>query len=468
MFRRKLMTFLMGGLAVVTVSVLILFWIGHRNFFYCEIPCGAQQFGVMTDGVRCAFLHWQDHSTELADAQGGWRPPSGAAKYTERRIKKWRSAMSAISPPTVRTWRHEHFVDFRNYLRSRWLRITTGDDDRVPIDQWDRSSEPKSMYYWRTCRIVTTPDWFPILLSGSPLLIWTSLVAFRSVRRVKRTKRGQCLQCGYQLLVDNEYCPECGRLPDRHPRYAAANGHSLTKRTKRFLLGSGLMTFVMGGWALSAAAATSIARLSNAQPVYIELPLETGQIGWFMDSRRWVMSHWANESIDGEDSIPGAGEHFMGMPRDIKWRWMKMENDSGSETSKTWCFQHVVESRSYRRTPLGIFTNMNSVPFEQWNRNAEAENLFSWGIRRSIVTPVWLPGFALAGPVLMWLALVSIRSIRRNFRGNRSRCIDCGYQLIDENDDCPECGLHREIRQADSPQQAGDSSLNHPVDGYDD
>ena len=45
------------------------------------------------------------------------------------------------------------------------------------------------------------------------------LPLMRRARRAKRRSRGQCEACGYQLLLGQPQCPECGAQIDWPPIY---------------------------------------------------------------------------------------------------------------------------------------------------------------------------------------------------------------------------------------------------------
>jgi hypothetical protein len=61
---------------------------------------------------------------------------------------------------------------------------------------------------------IYAPHWLLVLLFAIPSTVWFALVT----RSRARSRRGYCVQCGYDLRATPERCPECGWLAD-----AAAN-----------------------------------------------------------------------------------------------------------------------------------------------------------------------------------------------------------------------------------------------------
>lgn len=68
----------------------------------------------------------------------------------------------------------------------------------------------KSVTYW-----VRAPYWWLALLSFLPVTPFI-LSTFRHVRRSRRTRRQQCVNCGYDLRASGDVRPECGE-PVRPP-----------------------------------------------------------------------------------------------------------------------------------------------------------------------------------------------------------------------------------------------------------
>ena len=55
--------------------------------------------------------------------------------------------------------------------------------------------------------LAIVPHWAVAL----PLLAWSAWRVFGpAARRQRRVKRGQCVQCGYDLRASTGRCPECG------------------------------------------------------------------------------------------------------------------------------------------------------------------------------------------------------------------------------------------------------------------
>ena len=49
-----------------------------------------------------------------------------------------------------------------------------------------------------------------------PAIIATALLLAGSIRRRKRLRSGQCVQCGYDLRASSGVCPECGMNVEKH------------------------------------------------------------------------------------------------------------------------------------------------------------------------------------------------------------------------------------------------------------
>ncbi|MGA2499839.1 MAG: hypothetical protein ABSH20_19045 [Tepidisphaeraceae bacterium] len=56
--------------------------------------------------------------------------------------------------------------------------------------------------------ILWIPQWLPVGL----LSIWPATRLRTLVRRWRRHRKGQCLECGYDLRATPERCPECGKV----------------------------------------------------------------------------------------------------------------------------------------------------------------------------------------------------------------------------------------------------------------
>jgi hypothetical protein len=57
-----------------------------------------------------------------------------------------------------------------------------------------------------TMRIASFPHWTPIIL----FLILPAIRLNQILRRRRRIRRGQCVECGYDLRASSDRCPECG------------------------------------------------------------------------------------------------------------------------------------------------------------------------------------------------------------------------------------------------------------------
>jgi hypothetical protein len=60
-----------------------------------------------------------------------------------------------------------------------------------------------------SARLLMVPHWFLVVLAALPALAW----ATARLRRIRRTRRGRCPACGYDLRASPERCPECGAVP---------------------------------------------------------------------------------------------------------------------------------------------------------------------------------------------------------------------------------------------------------------
>ena len=68
--------------------------------------------------------------------------------------------------------------------------------------------EPPSVDSTRTTfRVLVVPYWFVLLVTAAAPAYWLGVT--RRTRR--RTARGECLGCGYDLRASTGRCPECGR-----------------------------------------------------------------------------------------------------------------------------------------------------------------------------------------------------------------------------------------------------------------
>jgi hypothetical protein len=65
------------------------------------------------------------------------------------------------------------------------------------------------------------PAWYPLGLVSLPLLVYLLIQGVKTPRRIiqrRRSSRGLCLNCGYDIRESMDRCPECGVafvLPDR-------------------------------------------------------------------------------------------------------------------------------------------------------------------------------------------------------------------------------------------------------------
>ena len=57
------------------------------------------------------------------------------------------------------------------------------------------------------------PAWYPLALLSIPLMVYLLIQAIKTPRRIvqrRRSKKGLCLNCGYDIRESKDRCPECG------------------------------------------------------------------------------------------------------------------------------------------------------------------------------------------------------------------------------------------------------------------
>ena len=70
-------------------------------------------------------------------------------------------------------------------------------------------NSPSSGVTFRRWWSITIPHWYVL----SPTAILPTLWLVRTVRRARRTCKGACPSCGYDLRATPDRCPECGAVP---------------------------------------------------------------------------------------------------------------------------------------------------------------------------------------------------------------------------------------------------------------
>jgi len=60
-------------------------------------------------------------------------------------------------------------------------------------------------------RSVEIPDWLLLIVVSIP----AQIAVVRFVRRSRRTVKGYCAKCGYDLRATPDRCPECGTIPPK-------------------------------------------------------------------------------------------------------------------------------------------------------------------------------------------------------------------------------------------------------------
>jgi hypothetical protein len=98
-----------------------------------------------------------------------------------------------------------------------WVHTSTPADRLDSLaPQWGVIKPPDGwagFYYWKGSyfEAVVLPDW--ALIAATALMPAACVVRFS--RRLRRTARGLCPACGYDLRATPERCPECGTIPAR-------------------------------------------------------------------------------------------------------------------------------------------------------------------------------------------------------------------------------------------------------------
>lgn len=219
MLRTRIITFFMGGCALIAITLTALSISTVRRWpIVVDVDLGDYFFGIQFYRQRFSFCQWGFHQKPM----GNPRPivPSPIPQET-RKEQRWARVTSYEFYQKPGPWNHQHVIAWASYVKGGIpMAINYTSQDGIhkakDVDEWYESELYDQAVSWMTWRMLTTPRWFPPLLFGAPVLIWLLLVIPRSLRYRRRLTRNQCTNCGYQLLDENPYCPECGRLPERY------------------------------------------------------------------------------------------------------------------------------------------------------------------------------------------------------------------------------------------------------------
>lgn len=127
---------------------------------------------------------------------------------------KWRSRAYAQSPPVLSDSagqpRYETLVELHRWdaalPRGRWERFGV----RYARDFLIRQDHRSSWVADEVRRVSVRFEYVALLLTG--LCITAFIPIGRAWRRARRTARGLCPACGYDLRASIERCPECGEF----------------------------------------------------------------------------------------------------------------------------------------------------------------------------------------------------------------------------------------------------------------
>jgi hypothetical protein len=132
----------------------------------------------------------------------------GRFRFAWVRFHEWSPVSGGVSEyyvtfgaPAVTNWR----VDDPS---ARWLGVDLLRFEHLKVwGDWgvERRSEPARALF------VTAPRWMPVAALGLLPVVRLGLAGGRTLRHRRRSVRGRCAACGYDLRATPDRCPECGR-----------------------------------------------------------------------------------------------------------------------------------------------------------------------------------------------------------------------------------------------------------------
>jgi hypothetical protein len=146
-------------------------------------------------GIACeSGMMWYVFEGSAAPADPGWDAKPGWSTVCARST----SGVMYFAPPGGPRW---------------WSRFHLSADPRAVA--WFPAENGKMVYSIGRGAYVHTPYWVPACLLG----IAPAGLLVRRIRLRRRSRRGLCAQCGYDLRATPDRCRECGAAPDS-PRAA--------------------------------------------------------------------------------------------------------------------------------------------------------------------------------------------------------------------------------------------------------